>query len=61
MRCLTGFSINLCIKLADSHQKKECEMLFYDEYCYNPDHNILELYNILAQAWLATSKTKLDI
>ena len=28
---------------------------------YNPGHNILELYNILVQVQLATSKTKLDI
>ena len=28
---------------------------------YNPGHNILELYNILVQAWFPTSKTKLDI
>ena len=28
---------------------------------YNPGHNILELYNVLVQVRVATSKTKLDI
>ena len=28
--------------------------------CYNPGHNILELYNILVQIRFTTSKTKLD-
>ena len=28
---------------------------------YNPGHNILALFNNLAQVWIATSKTILDI
>ena len=28
---------------------------------YNPDHNILALFNNLAQVWITTSKTILDI
>ena len=28
---------------------------------YNPGHNTLELYNVLAQVWFVTSKGKLDI
>ena len=27
----------------------------------NHEHDILELYNVLAQVWFATSKTRLDI
>ena len=29
--------------------------------CYNPGHNILELYNVLVKVRFATSKTKHDI
>ena len=28
---------------------------------YNPGHNILELYSVLGQVWLASIKAKLDI
>ena len=31
-----------------------------NKLCYNPGHNIMELYNILVQIQFATSKTKLD-
>ena len=31
------------------------------DWLYNPDHDILELYNVLVQIWVATSKMKLDI
>ena len=35
--------------------------IYYNISICNPSHNILEVYNILAQLRFATSKMKLDI
>ena len=42
------------------------ESVFFLELCafsckYNPGHNILELCNVLVQAWFAACKVELDI
>ena len=37
-----------------------CVEVFVVATSYNPDHNVLELYNILVQVQFVTSKPELD-
>ena len=38
-----------------------CIENYSETYVYNDGHKVLQLYNVSAQVWFATSKTELDI
>ena len=67
-KLLTGFDMlvfftNLCHEFLVRYLAIFCLLSVIDsfEWFCNPDHNILELYNMLVEIWFTTSKTKLDI